>query len=74
MIVTLDSKPKGASVSVDGALVCSEGQAECKVELEEGAHDITMALKDFFEKSANITFEKGKKESLNWTLEPNTRW
>ena len=71
LIVTLRSEPSGAGISIDGSQRCSEGEAVCRVELTAGAHDVTMALKDYFTKRASVTFGKSEVRELTWRLEPN---
>ena len=70
VIVTLQSQPQGAAVIVDGVQKCAEGAQTCKVELKEGAHQISMTKTDYFVRSGTVTFTSKNRE-LTWSLDPN---
>ena len=71
LIVELRSDPPSAGISIDGSQRCSEGEEVCRVEISSGAHDVAMALKDYFTKRASVTFGKSEVQKVTWTLEPN---
>ena len=70
LIVSFTSSPIGAAVVVDGVQHCSENQKECRVELTEGSHQVSLSLKDYFIHQERITVSKSQK-AFQWTLKPN---
>lgn len=70
VIATLLSEPRGAAVMIDGVQKCSEGKEVCKVELTEGAHQLSMSKTDYFIRSGSVTITKDN-NSINWSLDPS---
>ena len=70
LIAEFKSNPPGAAITVDGTLRCSEGEPLCRIEIEEGSHDISMAKKNYFEKRASLYIDRSKSKA-EWALEPN---
>jgi TolB-like protein len=70
VIISLQSNPRGAAIVVDGVQKCAEGTSSCKVEVNEGAHQITMTKTDYFVRSGTVTFNRENKD-LEWSLDPN---
>ena len=70
LIATLQSRPQGAAIVVDGVQVCSEGTLTCEVELNEGAHQVSMTKTDYFVRSGTVTFINDSK-GVTWSLDPN---
>ena len=67
----LRSAPKGASISIDGIQRCSPGLASCKVQLQEGTHEISMSLVDHFTRTERVEI-MSERTQVNWNLKSNS--
>ena len=54
VIVSFTSDPEGAAVVIDGVQKCAEGKTGCKLELTEGAHQVSMTKTDYFIRSGTV--------------------
>ncbi len=70
VIATLLSEPRGAAVMIDGVQKCSEGKEVCKLELTEGAHQLSMTKTDYFVRSGSVTITEAD-SAIEWSLDPN---
>ncbi|HOW50883.1 MAG TPA: PEGA domain-containing protein [bacterium] len=66
-IVKFESEPTGATVRVDGKLLCQ--QTPCSKMLTQGKHEITMELENYLAKTKTGGVKKGTQ--ISWTLEPD---
>ena len=66
-IVKFESEPTGATVRVDGKLLCQ--QTPCSKMLTQGKHEITMELENYLAKTKTGGVKKGTQ--ITWTLEPD---
>ncbi len=66
-IVKFESEPTGATVRVDGKLLCQ--QTPCSKMLTQGKHEITMELENYLAKTKTGGAKKGTQ--ISWTLEPD---
>jgi len=70
VIVSFDSHPKGASVLLDGSLLCKE--TPCSKRVPVGIHQVSMEAEDYIKRAEQIEASKGIK--VSWVLEPNFGW
>ena len=70
VIVNFISKPEGAAVVVDGVQRCEEGESVCKLELTEGAHQVSMTRKDYYTRSGAVNVSQGV-DQVEWSLDPS---
>ncbi|HNT28338.1 MAG TPA: PEGA domain-containing protein, partial [bacterium] len=66
-IVKFESEPTGATVRVDGKLLCQ--QTPCSKMLTQGKHAITMELENYQAKTKTGTVKKGTQ--IKWQMEPD---
>lgn len=60
------SQPPGAQVLVDGDAV---GETPLELDVEPGAHEVTVRLDGYRPRSHQLSFDEGERESLSVTLE-----
>jgi hypothetical protein len=70
VIVTFTSDPEGAAVVIDGVQKCAEDKTDCKVELTEGAHQLSMTKTDYFIRSGTVNVSE-RQDEIEWSLDPN---
>ena len=69
--VSLYSIPEGASISIDGVQRCSAGSKNCKVQLKEGRHKISMSLANHLTRTETVVISPTKTQ-VNWGLQTNS--
>ena len=70
VIVTFTSEPEGAAIVIDGVQKCAEGKTDCKVELTEGSHQVSMTKTDYFIRSGSVNVSE-REDEVEWSLDPN---
>ena len=72
VIVTFVSDPPGAVVLVDGKLLCSDTSKGCSKALDAGAHNVSMQLEGYLERTEPVAIQRGT--AITWKLSPNFGW